>query len=73
MHAVGARERGAWVRALGVEPGLCGVCRHAALLRSRRSAFLRCRLADADPAFRCYPALPVERCAGFEPDDGDEA
>jgi hypothetical protein len=47
--------------------GLCADCRHAELLRSPRSTFLRCRLADRDAAFPRYPALPVVACAGHEP------
>lgn len=52
--------------------GLCGGCRHAEVVRSKRSAFLRCALADRDPRFPRYPALPVVACAGFATagDDG---
>ncbi len=46
--------------------GLCGRCRHAQVLRSKRSTFLRCALADQDPRFARYPGLPVLQCAGFK-------
>lgn len=74
MHAAELRGDGdrAWVRELGVAAGLCSSCRHAEPARSRRSTFLRCRLADSDPAFRRYPALPVVRCAGYSPLAGEE-
>lgn len=49
---------------LGADPGLCATCRHAELLASRRSVFLRCGLAATDPRFPRYPPLPVLRCAG---------
>ena len=48
-----------------VEQGLCGRCVHRQLVRSRRSVFLRCSLADQDPRFPRYPTLPVLACAGF--------
>lgn len=47
-------------------PGLCADCRHAQLLASKRSQFLRCRKADDDPRFARYPALPVVACDGYE-------
>jgi hypothetical protein len=47
--------------------GLCARCVHAARQESARGgAFWRCRRADADPAFRRYPTLPVLDCPGFE-------
>jgi len=75
MRATESSERvgRALARDLGARPGLCGSCRHAMLVRSSRSVFLRCRLADSDPAFRRYPALPVDRCPGFEPRQGEDA
>jgi len=50
--------------------GLCADCHHAEIVSSRRSLFLRCRLADRDSSFARYPALPVLACAGYEPDAG---
>lgn len=50
----------------GVRPGLCATCRNARLLASRSSVFLRCALADVDPAFPRYPRLPVIECSGFD-------
>jgi hypothetical protein len=52
---------------LAVHPGLCASCVHLRLLASPRSVFVRCGLAESDPAFPRYPALPVLRCAGFRP------
>lgn len=46
--------------------GLCATCRHAELLASRRSRFLRCRRSFEDAAFARYPSLPVLSCAGYE-------
>ena len=53
------------IRELRFDPGLCGACVHRRLLRSRRSVFLRCALADGDPRFPRYPVLPVGNCSGF--------
>ena len=44
--------------------GLCATCRHAEVLRSKRSAFLRCARADQDARFPRYPGLPVLSCVG---------
>lgn len=52
---------------LGVPLGLCETCRHARVLSSKRSAFLRCGLAEVNPAFPRYPRLPVMGCDGFDP------
>ena len=46
--------------------GLCSSGRHAEILRSLRSAFLRCGRAAADPRYPRYPGLPVLSCSGFE-------
>lgn len=53
---------------LRVPAGLCAECVHLRLLASRRSVFVRCGLADADPAFPKYPPLPVVACDGFRPE-----
>ena len=34
-----------------------------------RSLFVRCGLADTDPAFPRYPPLPVRTCPGWKPDE----
>jgi hypothetical protein len=48
--------------------GLCANCAHARRIESDRGAiFYLCELAAVDPAFRKYPALPVLRCAGYQP------
>lgn len=51
---------------LGAPAGLCATCRHARVLASRTSVFLRCAMAEVDPAFPRYPRLPVEACRGYE-------
>lgn len=53
--------------------GLCGRCRHARTVRSRRgSRFWLCARSRSDPRFPRYPTLPVLSCAGFQADgDGD--
>lgn len=52
---------------LAVPPGLCATCEHLRLVASRRSLFVRCGLADTDPAFPRYPPLPVLACRGWRP------
>lgn len=51
------------------DPGLCGVCRHARVIRSGRgSLFHLCERSRDEPhRFPRYPVLPVVRCGGFEP------
>jgi len=50
--------------------GLCAVCVHARRIASDRGArFYLCELSAVDPAYRKYPALPVMRCAGYQPQD----
>jgi hypothetical protein len=50
---------------LTAEPGLCRTCEHLRLLASARSVFVRCGLADTDPAFLRYPPIPVLACPGY--------
>jgi len=51
--------------------GLCAACAHGQrVVSSRGSEFLLCRLSATDPRFAKYPALPVNRCAGFAPASG---
>lgn len=51
-----------------VEPGLCGTCRNARIMRSDRgSVFHRCLLAEKDGRFAKYPRLPMLRCVGWQP------
>ncbi len=50
--------------------GLCATCEYLRLLASPRSVFVRCGLAETDPAFPRYPALPVRACTGYEPHSG---
>ena len=60
----------AWLK-LGVEPGLCGACRHAKLNETRRgTAYLRCTRAAWDIALSRYPRLPVTQCGGFDRREG---
>jgi hypothetical protein len=52
-----------------VNPGLCATCTHARIIRSDRgSTFIRCGLSDVDSRFPKYPALPVIKCSGWNPD-----
>lgn len=50
----------------GVRPGLCATCRNARVLASPSSLFLRCAVAEVDPAFPRYPRLPVVECSGYD-------
>ena len=50
--------------------GLCASCRYLQVLRSKRSTFVRCGLADRDPNFARYPPLPVRLCPGYESTPG---
>jgi hypothetical protein len=53
-------DRAALARA--AQGGLCGVCRHARLVRNPRgSVFARCTHPDLPK----YPPQPVLRCAAF--------
>lgn len=52
---------------LALSPGLCATCRHLRVAASPRSVFVRCGLAETDPRFPRYPALPVAACAGYAP------
>jgi hypothetical protein len=45
--------------------GLCCRCLHARIVRTPRSTFWRCALAETDARFDRYPRLPVIRCDGF--------
>ena len=54
------------VAARAIAAGLCASCEHLRVLASRRSVFVRCGLADSDPRFPRYPALPVTACAGYQ-------
>ena len=72
QHRAGRRHRGG-ARPLSEPPaseprvGLCAHCRLAVVQRSARgSRFWRCGRADADPSFRRYPPLPVDRCSGHD-------
>ena len=59
---------------LPVQPGLCGLCRHALVKGTNRgTAYLRCTRASWDGSLVKYPRLPVIGCVGFEPPDGEGA
>jgi hypothetical protein len=54
--------------AVGPDPGLCGHCRNARVVESRKgSRFYFCLKSKTDPAFPRYPPLPVLECRGYEP------
>ena len=51
--------------------GLCDACRHQRLVpNTRGSVFSLCERSRTDPSFRRYPPLPVLRCSGFDPREG---
>jgi hypothetical protein len=53
------------------DPGLCGTCSFARLVRSKRgSSFHRCRRSDEDDSYARYPRLPVLACLGYAAEDG---
>jgi hypothetical protein len=55
---------------LPVDPGLCGVCLHAAVKGTNRgTVYLRCTRASWDDRLVRYPRLPVTDCVGFTPAD----
>lgn len=60
-----SQEERRLLAALAVPPGLCASCQHLRLLASRRSVFVRCGLAAADPRFPRYPGLPILSCRGY--------
>ena len=66
---VSPEERRLLIERLSAPPGLCGRCEHLRVLASARSVFVRCGLADTDPRFPRYPALPVVACRGYVPLD----
>lgn len=59
------REERERLARLAVPAGLCATCRNLRVLASPRSVFVRCGLAEDDPAFPRYPGLPVVRCRGY--------
>lgn len=58
---------------LPVEPGLCGVCKYAAVRDTRKgTTYLRCTRASWDSRLVKYPRLPVATCVGFAQPDPAE-
>ena len=54
--------------------GLCASCAHARRVTSARgSTFILCARSQTDARYPKYPPLPVLRCAGHEPRDGEPA
>jgi len=51
---------------MAVEPGLCGSCRHARIVRGAGSVFWLCERSRTDARFPRYPRLPVLTCPGHE-------
>jgi hypothetical protein len=62
-------------RAVPRQPsGLCDACRHQRLVpNTRGSVFSLCERSRTEPEFPRYPRLPVLRCPGFEPAEGQGA
>jgi hypothetical protein len=47
--------------------GLCATCGFARVIVSDRgSQFVLCERSKTDPAFRRFPQLPVDACAGYD-------
>ena len=65
-EARGRPPKGDDLAQLGAPAGLCATCRHAVVLASRSSVYLRCGMAELDPSFPRYPRLPVLACRGYE-------
>ena len=54
--------------------GLCASCAHARRVTSARgSTFVLCARSQTDAHYPKYPPLPVLRCDGHEPRDGEAA
>ena len=54
--------------------GLCASCVYARRVTSARgSTFILCARSQTDTHYPKYPPLPILRCAGHEPRDGDPA
>ncbi|MGH9440786.1 MAG: hypothetical protein ACRD16_00770 [Thermoanaerobaculia bacterium] len=50
-----------------LDPGLCGTCRLARMVRSDRGAsFFRCERSDSDRSYARFPVLPVFECPGYD-------
>lgn len=44
------------------------MCRHSRVIETRMGwVFRLCERSVTDPTYPRYPALPILRCAGFEP------
>jgi propionyl-CoA synthetase len=64
------QEAAATLAAAGVNPGMCGDCRHALVKETHRgTAYLRCGRAAWDDRLVKYPRLPVTKCEGYAPKD----
>ena len=61
-----AAERAELTRDTGLTVGLCLDCAHLRLLRSGRSRFVRCALAESAREYARYPRLPVLECDGHQ-------
>ncbi|HVS29718.1 MAG TPA: hypothetical protein VHE14_09210 [Solirubrobacteraceae bacterium] len=52
--------------------GLCDSCRHQRVVNNTRgSRFSLCERSRSQPEYPRYPRLPVTRCEGHEPREGD--
>ena len=53
--------------------GLCVDCRFMRqIISDRGSEFYQCLRSATDPSFPRYPRLPVLRCSGYEPLEGEK-
>jgi len=54
--------------------GLCDTCRHQRIVRTtRETSYSLCERSREDERYPRYPRLPVTRCSGYEPREGDAA
>jgi hypothetical protein len=52
-----------------VAQSLCEICQNMREVRTARSRFLLCDLSVANDAYPKYPAQPVVRCEGYQPNE----
>jgi hypothetical protein len=61
------RDESGQAKTAKMSAGLCDTCSHAVAFASDRGTrFIRCRLAETDPAFLRFPRLPMLACRGYE-------
>ncbi len=57
-----------------IDAGLCGSCRHQRVVSTTRgTSYSLCERSREDERYPRYPRLPVPRCPGYEPREGEAA